>query len=75
MSDGTLRWPKIMPAWCYRDPALQGDGKVDGVSRETIAAVHAPAPTRPVRDRYFRQASRLVALETARFEIQKLRRR
>lgn len=53
-----LHWPKIMPSWCYRDPALQGDGKGDGVPRETIAAVHASAPIHR-HDRYYTQAKRL----------------
>lgn len=59
MSDRALRWPKIMPAWCYQDPALIGDGKGDGVPRETIAVVvQTPAPAaRP--DRYYTQARRL----------------
>lgn len=57
-----LRWPKIMPAWAYRDPQLIGDGKGDGVPRETTTPppdVQPPAPSRPIRDRHYTQARRL----------------
>jgi len=51
----SLRWPKIMPAWCYRDPATIGDktplSRAAVVPHETTA----PAP----RDRYYTQARRL----------------
>lgn len=53
----TLRWPKVMPSWAYRDPATIGDTlPISGiVPRETSPALHAPAP----RDRHYTQARRL----------------
>lgn len=54
-----LRFPQIMPAWCYRDPALQYvDRAVAVVSRETAEAVQTPAPINKP-DRYYTQARRL----------------
>lgn len=58
MRDGFLHWPKIMPTWAYRDPQTIGDGKGDGVPRETIAT-QTPAPQRDQHDRYYTQARRL----------------
>lgn len=58
MSEGGLRWPKVMPAWAYRDPATIGESTpiAAAVSRETTPAVHAPACR---RDSYYTQARRL----------------
>lgn len=53
-----LRWPKVMPAWAYRDPATIGENRTmsDGVSvpHETV---QAPAPR---RDGYYTQARRVL---------------
>lgn len=55
-----LRFPRVMPAHYYRDPAevLEGLALAPAaplqVSHETITAVHAPA-----RNRYYTQARRL----------------
>jgi hypothetical protein len=55
MADGFLRWPKIMPAWAYRDPATIGESTpISGtVPHETV---QAPAQR---RDRHYTQARRL----------------
>ena len=54
MADGFLRWPKILPAWAYRDPATIGESTpISGVPHETV---QAPAPR---RDRHYTQARRL----------------
>lgn len=54
MADGFLHWPKIMPAWAYRDPATIGESQpISSVPHETV---QAPAPR---RDRHYTQARRL----------------
>lgn len=55
MADGFLHWPKIMPAWAYRDPATIGESQpISGhVSHETVQ------PSAPTRDRHYTQARRL----------------
>lgn len=69
-----LRMPEAMPSRFYRDPLLV---MIDEEEREAarIARKEAEAATVPVlpcRDRYWRQARRLQAMETAKSEIQRI---
>jgi hypothetical protein len=64
MADRVLRWPKVMPAAWYRDPAevlgnrlLLTPPALTLVSCETTA--HRPVHTSAPRDTYYTQARRL----------------
>ncbi len=60
MAEGRLRFPQVMPHWCYLDPALIGETQLitsADVPHETSAAI--PVQTHAPRNRYYTQARRL----------------
>jgi len=49
-----LKWPPVVEAWLYRDPAEHGDAllaRAAKLGRPSMPC--APVPCRPVRDRYY----------------------
>lgn len=55
-----LKWPPVVEAWLYRDPAEHGDAllaRAAKLGRPSMPC--APVPCRPVRDRYYTMARRV----------------
>lgn len=69
-----LHWPPVMRSRLYLDPLLvvidEEDRREARAARK--AAEAALVPVKPCRDRYYRQAARLLAKEAARVEIQRI---
>ncbi|HJT63096.1 MAG TPA: hypothetical protein VJ797_15610 [Burkholderiales bacterium] len=58
-----MKWPPVVEAWLYGDPAEIGDALVARLQRDTLRASRvrtcAPQCVRVPRDRYYTQARRL----------------
>jgi hypothetical protein len=54
-----MKWPVVVEAWMYRDPAEVGDALVARAARLPVVAVRTSAPVSVTRDRYYTQARRL----------------
>jgi len=55
-----LKWPPVVEAWLYRDPAENPDALLARAAKLGRPSTPcAPVPCRPPRDRYYTMARRL----------------